>query len=509
MAFDPLEYIKENTQQQAAFDPSAYISANAPQDIPTDEMLGTTIGQATPTRELTTGQKAVNVFGDIASMGGQKVYSEYATPEDIAYEKQSKLKAVAEVPYSIGGDILAAISAGTGTAYDYATGLGKVDEPFSQRFATSSYRPEISEKGETYKQKTLENLGAVAPLSEFNALSRLNPVAGQPSQFRQYAAVNKPIEAAAKAIAATEKVAAQGIDLTKAASANLYNKINIKGNEKIAKYLMNSALKPTIVQHRSGAATNATNYMLKNNINPTNAGVTFIEKDLTRLNKQVEDIINKQAKQTIRKTHVYDNLDDARNTFVKQVDNESDLKSFDAVIDRFKERFKNKPITLKEAHDIKKGTYKQLNKKYGELSSSEVEAQKTIARLLKEEVERLTTTGNKNVIKDLNRQLKEAVDTLDVVTRRHFMDSNKDTFHGLSLLAHDPLIGTIQHFQATGLAKSLAAKPFNYIAQEAPLSGILGNTIKAPLTAAQKVNQAFSSTDKLKALGLLNPYTEK
>jgi hypothetical protein len=504
MAFDPLEYIRENTQQQAAFDPSAYISANAPQDIPTDEMLGTTIGQATPTRELTIGQKAVNVLGDIASMGGQKVYSEYATPEDIAYEKQSKLKAAVEVPYSVGGDLLAAISSGTGTALDYAMD-GQVDKSFGERMATSSYRPEISEKGETYKQTVLENLGALGPFSgDLAAIQRLAPVQGAPSLSRQLPAINKAVETTAKTMTAGEKAVNKSIDLSKAAAANIYNKVNFQGNEKIAQFLMKSALKPTIAQHRSGAGQNATNYMLKNGLNPTENGVKFIEKDLTQLNKQVDNIINANKNKTIRKTHIFNNLDDVRNKFAQQVDNEADLKAFDGVINRFKSRFNNQNITIKSAHEMKKNTYKQINKKYGELSNAQVEAEKTIARLLKEEIERVTSTNGVNQIKNLNKQISETVDTLDVVTRRHFMDSNKDTFHGLALLTHDPMIGTIQHFQATGLAKSLLAKPFKYVADEAPISTAAKDIVRAPYLLTTK----SSNVDKLRALGLLSPYAE-
>ena len=508
MAFDPLQYLKQDEPKESAFDPSSYILANAPQDIPTDEMLGTTIGQATPTRELTTGQKAVNVLGDIASMGGQKVYSEYATPEDIAYEKQSKLKAAAEVPYSVGGDILAAISSGTGTALDYAMD-GQVDKSFGERMATSSYRPEISEKGETYKQKFLENLQALGPFSgPLGNLQRLTPVKGAPSLSRQLPVINKAVETTAKAITQGEKAVSKGIDLTKAAAANVYNKINIKGNENVAQYLMKSALKPTIAQHRSGAAQNATNYMLEKGLNPTEGGVKFIENDLTKLNTQVDDIVNSYKNTPIKKTNIFNNLDNARNTFANQVDNAADLKAFDAVITRFKNRYLNKPITVKEAHELKKGTYKQINKKYGELSNAETEAQKTIARLLKEEVERLTSKNGVNRIRDLNQQIKKGVDTLDVVTRRNFMDSNKDTFHGLSLLAHDPMVGTIQHFQATGLFKSLAAKPFQYFAKEAPVSTAVKDVIRAPYKAGSSLMERTSDVDKLRAMGLLGPYQE-
>lgn len=502
MAFDPLQYLKNNQQEEVAFDPSAYISKNAPSDVPTDEMFGA-IEAPVKTRELTTGQKISNVLGDVASMGGQKVYSEYATPEEIAYDEESKLGAGYQAGKSIIGDVLALGSAGTG---EIAEKIGLADEkPFAQRFAESSYHPDISEKAQTYKEKFMENLQAAGPLNEFGALNRLRPgIQEAPSTLRALPGVNKTVETSAKLAVKGQEAANKAIDLTKSAMANAYNKINIKGNEKIAKFFMNQALSPTITQHTSGAGENAVNYMLRNNLNATKGGVKYIEDDITKLNSQVDDIINATKGKTIRKNHIFKNLDDARNKFVQQVDNEADLKAFDAVINRFKDRFNNKTISVKEAHDLKKGTYARLNKKYGELGSAEVEAQKTVARLLKEEVERMTTKNNVNRIKDLNGKIREAVDTLDVVTRRTFLDSNKKTFHGLSLLAHDPTLGAVQHFSNTGFVLSNIAKPFNWVATKAPLTGLIKNTAKAPYLVGKELDKALSPIEKLRYTGLLS-----
>jgi hypothetical protein len=182
MEFDPLQYLKEDEPKESAFDPSSYITQDN-RDIPTDEDFGEIKGYQEPTRELSLTQQAINKAGELMSGGGQKVYSEYATPEDIEYEKQSKVKALAEVPYSIGGDLLALASSGAG---EVAELFGAENKDFSERMATSYFRPEISEKGQKYKEKTLENLQALGPFSgDLGALSRLKaPVSGIPkSQF--------------------------------------------------------------------------------------------------------------------------------------------------------------------------------------------------------------------------------------------------------------------------------------------------------------------------------------
>lgn len=526
MAFDPLQYLKEDEPTESAFDPSSYITQDN-RDIPTDEEFGEIKGYMEPTRELSLTQQAINKAGEIMSGGGQKVYSEYATPEDIEYEKQSKIKALAEVPYSIGGDLLALASSGAG---EVAELFGAENKDFSERMATSYFRPEISEKGQKYKEKTLENLQALGPFSgDLGALSRLKaPVSGIPkSQFTHQLAVKT-----AEKLSEGKKAIGKGIDLTKANVAHVYNsmtpvkqtvdkatgvvktftdagkdvvkaagsKMKIEPNKAAAEYFMNKALNPTIVQHSSGAGKNATNYMLNNRINPTKSGVEFIENDITKINKQVDNIINANRNKTIRKSHIFDNLDDARNKFVEQVDNVDDITAFDKVINNFKERFKGQTISVKRAHEIKKNTYQQINKKYGEMGTAQVEAQKQVARLLKEEIERLTSKNGINSVRDLNKKISEAVDTLDVVTRRQFLNSNKSTFHGLSLIAHDPTLGAIQHFQTSSLARSAIGNMFNKIATESPISKYTGNVLASPFR--------MDDVNKLRAYSLLGPDQE-
>jgi hypothetical protein len=149
-------------------------------------------------------------------------------------------------------------------------------------------------------------------------------------------------------------------------------------------------------------------------------GIPVTEWGLDRLYGLVDDINGKIAKViddgegvTISRQKVASRTRDAEKTFAKQVNNESDL----AAIKNSRAEFLRKheirapftkiapslegpgytpvgkgvkkyaqPIPAAEAQAEKIGTYLQLRGKYGQLGSAEVEAQKALARGLKEEL---------------------------------------------------------------------------------------------------------------------------
>ena len=174
-----LEYAKSQFQSTGTEDamPTPQYGSEVPEEI-------TDYTAQQPKRELTKLQQGINFVGDILSGGGQQVYSERPTEQDLEYEKQSKLKAAAEVPLQLVSDIGSVVSAGAGTAGDFIAD-GEVDIPFSQRFQNSIFQYEASKKGQNYYQKTLENLDATIGLNELSALGRLKAVEGAPLTTKQ------------------------------------------------------------------------------------------------------------------------------------------------------------------------------------------------------------------------------------------------------------------------------------------------------------------------------------
>lgn len=169
-----LEYAKSQFQSTGTEDamPTPQYASEVPEEV-------TDYTTQPPKRELTKLQKGINFVGDVLSGGSQQVYSERPTQQDLEYEKQSKLKAAAEVPVQLISDIASVVSAGAGTAGDFVAD-GEVDIPFSQRFQNSIFQYDASKKGQNYYQKTLENLDATIGLNELSALGRLKAVEGAP-----------------------------------------------------------------------------------------------------------------------------------------------------------------------------------------------------------------------------------------------------------------------------------------------------------------------------------------
>lgn len=169
-----LEYAQSQFQSTGTEDamPTPQYGSEVPEEV-------TDYTAQQPKRELTKLQKGINFVGDVLSGGGQQVYSERPTQQDLEYEKQSKLKAAAEVPVQLVSDIASVVSAGAGTAGDFVAD-GEVDIPFSQRFQNSIFQYDASKKGQNYYQKTLENLDATIGLNELSALGRLKAIEGAP-----------------------------------------------------------------------------------------------------------------------------------------------------------------------------------------------------------------------------------------------------------------------------------------------------------------------------------------
>jgi hypothetical protein len=222
-----------------------------------------------------------------------------------------------------------------------------------------------------------------------------------------------------------------------------------------ARSLMNSALKPTIEQHRSGDAAVAVDTMLREGVNATPGGVAKMRAMVDDLNRKVSDTILNSTK-AVDKKFVMDAVDDLMTKFRKQVAPQGDLAAIRNTLDDFL----NHPdiqgrIPVQLAQELKQGTYRILSKKYGQLGSAETEAQKAIARGLKEGV-----AAAEPIVAGLNAKESKLIRALDVAERRMLMDLNKNP-GGLAWLA-----GTPQGFAAfmadkSALFKSLVARMMN------------------------------------------------
>lgn len=264
-----------------------------------------------------------------------------------------------------------------------------------------------------------------------------------------------------------------------------------RGMEAGSKRLMQSAIKPTIAQLKSGEAETAVNMLLERGINPTAGGVNKLRGLIDQTDDQITAAIaNSPA--TIDKQNVLNRLTGTRANFTNQVSPTADLNAIQGVADDFVAHpsLAGSSIPVQAAQDLKKGTYKVLAKKYGQMGSAETEAQKALARGLKEEI--ATAVPG---IQGLNAEQSKLITTLEVAERRALMELNKNP-GGLSLLANNPATWAMFMADKSALFKSLAARMINSASGGAGASmGMLGNSAANPLIRNALVRPAAVTSE--------------
>jgi hypothetical protein len=220
-----------------------------------------------------------------------------------------------------------------------------------------------------------------------------------------------------------------------------------------AERLMQSAVKPTIKQLASGDADTAVRTLLDYGISPTRAGVGKLRDLVDDLNTQIADkIANSTA--TIPKSDVLKRLASVESTFGNQVSPTADLATIQRVADDFLAHplYPGADLPVQAAQTLKQGTYKTLAKKYGQLGGAETEAQKGLARGLKEEIANAVPE-----VAGLNAEEAKLITTLKVSERRALMEMNKNPM-GLAALAGDPKSWAMFMADRSAAFKALAAR---------------------------------------------------
>lgn len=150
--------------------------------------------------------------------------------------------------------------------------------------------------------------------------------------------------------------------------------------------LYQSALKPPPGSYSTSDVQGMVKTGLENKITVSSAGIDRLNGLVKDLNQKVQAQID-AGQGTVNKYAVTSRLGKTAKQFGTQVNPEADLN---AVGESGNEFLRNQPteIPVSEAQRLKRGTYQQLgNKAYGELSSATIEAQKALARGIKEELE--------------------------------------------------------------------------------------------------------------------------
>jgi len=334
----------------------------------------------------------------------------------------NKITGALEVPTALATGTYGSLYGATKALLPQA--LGGTNLPLEQSIAKEGqrfmYQPRTI-SGQEYLPKTLDiiqqsGVESLPALSEVSALSRLRPVANMPLMETPQMVSN----------------AQQTI-------SNIGAQIPTPGKylQGKAKEYMQSALKPNLKQQKTGQADVAVQTLLENNMNVTKDSVSAMKNKIDALNEQIASKLE-PATGTVSKIDVVNYLDTLRAKKAKQTNPASDLAAIDKVAQEFMQY--NKPlietptqaIPVQLAQELKQGTYSGLKGKYGQLGSTEIEAQKALARGLKEQI-----AGSVENIGALNKQESKLLDTLSVTERRIMMDLNKDPI-SLGWLANNP-----------------------------------------------------------------------
>jgi hypothetical protein len=235
-----------------------------------------------------------------------------------------------------------------------------------------------------------------------------------------------------------------------------------------AERMMHSALKPG-VKYAKGADS-AIDTLLEKGINVTPGGLEKLQTQIGDLNSRIAQLIQ-NSPEVINKPAVAARLYDTLERFKKQVDPKADL----ATIERTWENFMEHPlltgsdIPVKTAQEIKQGTYQELKGKYGQLGSAETEAQKALARGLKEEIAKAVPK-----VRQLNAEESKLLTALPMVERRVIISANKNPI-GLGLLAwKSPEALLVWMADRSELFKSLVARMLNAGSKVPPPIGAAG-----------------------------------
>ncbi len=202
-----------------------------------------------------------------------------------------------------------------------------------------------------------------------------------------------------------------------------------------AKALMQQTVKPAIKDLESGAADRAMRTMLVEGVKPTRSGMEKASEIANNMGRVVKSEIAKSPA-TVNVVRAAAPLAEVNKSALNQVNPNADLAAVRAAWDEFIKHplVRGKTdIPVQTAQALKSGTYRSLAEKYGEVGSASEEAQKAIARGLRQEVAKAVPS----VVEPLKREaaLREV---MDVAGRRSMLAQNNNLLGLAALRLDDP-----------------------------------------------------------------------
>lgn len=225
--------------------------------------------------------------------------------------------------------------------------------------------------------------------------------------------------------------------------------------EAVGPKLMASALKPTVavLKEYNTTPTRIAKTLINQGVNVTEGGLAKLQGLLDMNQADIKAAVQ-GATGTIAKRDVAARTLTTAGDLARQVNPTADLKALGDTVGEFL----NHPVitgprmSIPEAQAMKVGTYQQIGKHYGEVSSAAIETQKALARGLKEEIASAVPK-----IQGLNMKEADLLAALDSVGRRAAMSANKDPV-GFAWVAHAPQTFLAALIDRNPMVKSLIAR---------------------------------------------------
>lgn len=242
--------------------------------------------------------------------------------------------------------------------------------------------------------------------------------------------------------------------------------VGSKTMEGAAKSLMHSSLKPQAKDILSGDAAKAVQTMLDEGVNVSTGGAVKLRTQINKLEAEVQKQIS-ESSAVVDKAHVMKEVHQVLNQFRNQVNSADDvakvLKSWEETSSKLAAK-----IPVRQAHDLKQGTYKALSSKYERAGAVENEAaaqaQMAAARGL-----RLGTEEVMPQIAGMTAKESQLINALEMTERRAGISGNKD-IAGIAWLAQNPAAATAMMMDRSSAFKSWLANRIYQMRNAAPTS---------------------------------------
>jgi hypothetical protein len=222
-----------------------------------------------------------------------------------------------------------------------------------------------------------------------------------------------------------------------------------------ARTLMQSALKPSKLEHLSGKGARAVTTMLDEGVNVSQGGVNKLRSSITDMNDEIAGII-KDSDKTVSKNAVASRLQDVLKKY--EAGDPDDLKAVEAVWTKFLTHptlAGKDEIPIQLAQRMKQSFGAKLGDAaygMGLKPAGERDAWKGVTRGLKEEI-----SAAEPAVASLNARESALINAQKIAANRVAMDANKNPL-GLGALISQPWMVPVWMWDRSPLGKSMMAR---------------------------------------------------